>query len=129
MNDLFKDAEVISAYTRAQAIEDGFLVDITEFAREAGFKVPVAVTSGVFSILEPSEELKADGQDLKGRMWDMLWILRIAIRKSHWTDTTVFAPLMIKTAGGKPEPVKMWAKAGPGDTMDMVITIMLEGED
>jgi hypothetical protein len=129
MNDLFKDAEIISSYTRVQAIEDGMLVDITEFSREAGFKVPVAVTSGVFSILEPSEELKSQGQDLKGRMWDMLWILRLEIRKSEWTDTTVFAPLMIKTPGEKPEPVKMWAKAGPGDQMEMVITIMLEGED
>ena len=129
MNDLFKDAEIISAYTRAQAIEDGFLVDITEFAREAGCNVPVAVTSGVYLILEPSEELQKEGQDLKGRMWDMLWILRIGIRKSQWTDMTVFAPLMIKTSGGKPEPVKMWAKAGPGDEMEMVITIMLEGED
>jgi hypothetical protein len=36
---------------------------------------------------------------------------------------------MIKSPGGKPEPVKMWAKAGPGDQMEMVITIMLEGED
>src|SRR5688572_6853858 len=129
MNDLFKDAEIISAYTRAQAIEDGFLVDITEFAREAGFKAPVAVTSGVFSILEPSEELQREGQDLKGRMWDMLWILRYEIRKSEGTDTTVFAPLMIKTPGEKPEPVKMWAKMGPGDEMEPVITIMLEGED
>lgn len=129
MNDLFKDTEIISAYTRAQAIDDGILVDITEFAREAGFRAPVAVTSGVFSILEPSEELQKEGQDLKGRMWDMLWILRHEIRKSEWTDTTVFAPLMIKTSGGKPAPVKMWAKAGPGDQMEMVITIILESED
>ena len=91
--------------------------------------MPVAVTSGVFSILEPSEDLQNEGQDLKGRLWDMLWILRLEIRKSEWTDTTVFAPLMIKTPGGKPEPVKMWAKAGPGDEREMVITIMLEGED
>ena len=35
-------APVISAYTRAQAIEDGILVDVSETAREAGFKIPVA---------------------------------------------------------------------------------------
>ncbi len=29
MRNLFEDAEVISAYTRAQAIEDGVLVDAT----------------------------------------------------------------------------------------------------
>ena len=35
---------VLSVYTRAQAIEDGILVDVSETAREAGFKIPVAVT-------------------------------------------------------------------------------------
>jgi len=129
MNDLFKDAEIISTYTRAQAIDDGVLFDITGYAREAGFTVSVAITTGVFSVLKPSEELEKEGQDFVGRMWDMLWILRHEIRRSEWTDTTVFEPLMLKTPGGKPVPVKMWAKAGPGDQMEMVITIMLEGED
>ncbi len=36
-------APVISVYTRAQAIEDGVLVDVSETAREAGFRIPVAV--------------------------------------------------------------------------------------
>src|SRR4051812_27741843 len=36
--------EVIFAYTRKQAIEDGVLVDVTETAKEAGFKIPVALT-------------------------------------------------------------------------------------
>ena len=31
---------VLHAYTRAQAIEDGILVDVSETAREAGFKIP-----------------------------------------------------------------------------------------
>ena len=40
--------EPISIYTRAQAIEDGVLVDVSESAREAGFKFPVAVTRTVW---------------------------------------------------------------------------------
>ena len=39
---------VLSAYTRAQAIEDGILVDVSETAREAGFRIPVAVTRTVW---------------------------------------------------------------------------------
>ena len=38
----------ISTYTRAQAIEDGFLVDVSETPREAGFKIPVALTRTVW---------------------------------------------------------------------------------
>ena len=40
---------VIYAYTRAQAIADGVLVDVSKLAREAGFKIPVAVTAGVWA--------------------------------------------------------------------------------
>jgi len=43
------DAEIIYAYTRAQAIEDGELVDLSETAREAGIKFPVAVTRAVWA--------------------------------------------------------------------------------
>src|ERR1039458_9449603 len=39
---------VIYSYTRKQAIEDGVLVDITEMAKEAGIKYPVAITSTAF---------------------------------------------------------------------------------
>ena len=41
---LFENADVIHRYTRAQAIEDGTLVDVTETAREAGWRFPVATT-------------------------------------------------------------------------------------
>jgi hypothetical protein len=45
--------EVISSYSRRDALEDGVLVDVSEFAKEAGFKWPLAVTRGVWAILEP----------------------------------------------------------------------------
>lgn len=38
--------EPIFSYSRKQAIADGVLVDVSEMAREAGFKYPVAVTPG-----------------------------------------------------------------------------------
>ncbi len=43
----FADAPVIFSYTRAQAIEDGVLVDLTAWAKETGFRIPVACTSSV----------------------------------------------------------------------------------
>ena len=36
---------VISTYTRTQAIEDGVLIDPGSMAKEAGFKWPVALTA------------------------------------------------------------------------------------
>ncbi len=35
---------VIHTYTRAQAIEDGVLIDVSETSSEAGFKWPAAIT-------------------------------------------------------------------------------------
>ena len=43
--DLF--GEMIYSYTRAQAIEDGELVDVSDMAKQSGFKISVAVTRAV----------------------------------------------------------------------------------
>ena len=45
-NNIFGD--VIYQYTRAQAIEDGVLIDVSETAREAGITFPTAVTAAVW---------------------------------------------------------------------------------
>ena len=55
--DPFANAKVISSYSRAQALEDGLLVDIDEIdptlaegrpgsRAEAGFQFPTAITKG-----------------------------------------------------------------------------------
>ena len=50
MNDdqVFSESDVIFSYTRSQAIEDGVLVDLSEWARETGFRFPVACTRAVW---------------------------------------------------------------------------------
>ena len=68
---------VIHTYTRAQAIEDGVSIDVSEVACEVGFRWPVAVTStklsagtaGVWAYVEPTPELEAQGQSPAGRLW------------------------------------------------------------
>ena len=42
---------IIYAYTRSQALADGVLVDVTEIAREVGFKLPVALTEALHNRL------------------------------------------------------------------------------
>ena len=77
-------APVIFAYTRAQAIEDGILVDVSETAREAGFKIPVAVTRTVWDRLVALPEGYQGFQDERGRLWDVLWMARhYALRASN----------------------------------------------
>jgi hypothetical protein len=128
--NIWKDAEVISAYSRRDALEDGVLVDFSDLAREAGFKFPLAVTQGVWAVLNPTKELEAAGQDMTGRAWDMLTILRYAIKSASYLDEVRFAPLFLREPGKKVEAVEMRAKCGPGDDAEPVITVMLlAGED
>src|ERR1700694_4913366 len=44
--DLF--GSVIHSYSRAEALEDGALIDVTSTTREAGFLIPVALTRAVW---------------------------------------------------------------------------------
>jgi len=117
---------VIYSYSREQAIEDGVLADVSELAKEAGFKFPAAITAGVYALLNE----KAEGQDFTGRAWDMFTILKYEIKNAEpGQDTIYFAPLFVRAGGWASEPVKLWSKCGPGDNAEPVLTIMLEGED
>jgi len=59
---------VIFSYTRKQAIEDGVLVDLTPFAKETGFKIPVACTAAVWhEYVVPPEKMKQWGQSERGQ--------------------------------------------------------------
>lgn len=121
----FDNSEIISRYTRKQALEDGVLVDVSPLAREAGIRYPVLVTSNVFSILN---DTSCSCQDLEGRTWDMLTIFKLHARLESG-NIVKFAPMLLMKDGEKATPVKMWAQCGPGDDLEPVITIMLEDED
>ncbi|MFA6093665.1 MAG: DUF6573 family protein [Elusimicrobiota bacterium] len=124
----WEDVEVIHAYTRKDAMDDGVLVDLSGLAREAGFRWPLAVTRAVYEMLEPSEELKARGQSVTGRAWDMLFILRVAARRGDGQEIS-FSPLFLNKPGEPPEHKGLRAVTGPGDDGEPVITVMLPGED
>lgn len=126
MYDLFQSADVVDSYTRKQAIADGVLIDVTDTAKEAGFRYPVAVTSNLWSKwIEPDATAQRYGQDAKGRLWDVLWLCVIASRKSE--ETLVRFSVIFRNGPGnknRRQPV-LWAVCGPGDTLSPVITIML----
>jgi len=124
------DAEVISIYTRGQALEDGVLVDVSEVAREAGIKFPVAVTRAVWSnYVEVPEDVVA--QDEIGRLWDILWMLRCQIRRSQ--GETLHFQLYVRNHNRerltRQDLVTLKAICGPGDDAEPVVTIMLPDED
>ena len=124
-NDVFGD--VIYQYTRAQAIDDGFLIDVTETAREAGISFPTAMTAAVWEQCVTVPE-KAAWQDEMGRLWDVLTMLRYAIAHSKATQELAFSVAVQNDARG-PSRVELKALCGPGDQGEPVITIMMPDED
>lgn len=126
---MFEDTEVIYSYTRGQAIEDGVLIDVSETAKEAGFKYPVAVTAAVWSeIIEPDAIATEHGESAVGRLWDVLWMLFVAIKTSkEASDLTYYK--MIATADGRQHTRQLKAQCGGGANGEPVITIMLPNED
>ncbi len=127
----FENAPVIFSYTRAQAIEDGVLVDLTDWAKETGFRIPVACTSTVWQgHVVPPDGTKELGQSERGRAHDLLWMLYVAIRRSGSAKSDQLRYQVIFVVnGGKQETVTLKSICGPGDDGEPVITIMLPDED
>lgn len=118
---------VIFAYTRAEAIADGVLVDVTELAKEAGFKYPVALTSPVFEAFVRVPE-GVSGQDETGRLWDILNLLRFGIAKSKGESEILFQ-LYVRNDNRKAKLVTLKSVCGPNDDASPCITVMMPDED
>ena len=125
----------ISAYTRAQAIEDGILVDVSDTAREAGFTIPVAVTRSVWNRLVALPEGYRGFQDERGRLWDVLWMARhYALRASN-SDRVTMCVLVrdirkdLRDSNRAPRKHFPIVAIGAGDAGEPVITIMFPEDD
>lgn len=122
--------DIIYSYSRFQALADGVLIDVSKLAREAGFKLPVAVSDSLYhGYLTPPPELAKAGLSLEGRLWDTLSVLRYAIKASPATERLSFTVLFAQAPDTAPEPVNLLAVCGPGDSSEPVITIMLPSDD
>lgn len=124
---VFKESDVIFAYTRNQAIEDGVLVDVSEMAKEAGFRFNVAMTDTVYGkYVQVPDGLT--GQDLKGRLWDILNMLRYAIKSKGNSGSEIAFQLLVNNGSGASK-VTLKSVCGPDDDGSPCITIMLPNED
>ncbi|MDP6633664.1 MAG: hypothetical protein QGG42_02085 [Phycisphaerae bacterium] len=124
----FSDMPVIFSYTRAQAIEDGVLIDLTEWAKETGFRYPLACTTAVWNdYVAPNEDLRLLGQSERGRAHDLLWMLLCAVRRGSG-DRIDFETLFLQSPHRR-ITARFKAVCGPGDDGQPVITIMLPNED
>lgn len=111
-------------YTRAQAIADGALIDVTRISREVGFKVPVAVTRMVWTVLSPSERDERDGQSLEGRLREAL----AALRSSADGDGLIVGFDVPLIDFGRRATYRLQAVVSAGEKGEPVVTIMFPHE-
>ncbi len=133
LTELF--GEVIYRYTRAQALEDGVLVDVSNTAREAGFRWPVALSCAAWEecvAWSDEDSLRQTDQDPAGRLWDVLWMAYVAIRQAPAGGSELQFKLYCVPRGGKATKARLTTLklvCGPGDEGEPVVTIMLPTED
>jgi hypothetical protein len=129
--------EVIDAYSRAQMIADGHLVPVDDsLVQEAGFRFPVALTAAAWddcvAWTDADNDRQGTVQDETGRLWDVLYMTRLAIRRTPSGAEKVRVRLVRVPRNGRaqsPRPVTLVAACGPDDDGEPVITIMQPGED
>jgi hypothetical protein len=115
---------VIYMYSRAQAIADGVLVDLSQFEGfKCHWKAHLAGTSAVWAIIE--EALQHEGQDVNGIAHDVSMCAKQAIRAcTELCPTQVRFDILI---AGRKHTLKL--HIGPGDKGEAVLTLMLPYED
>ena len=129
-NNPFEGVPIIYSYTRKQAIEDGVLVDLTEWATPIGFLIPVACTAAVWHRCLEAQKNSTDlGQCTLLRAYVLLITLYRHISKHAGAMDQLMFDLNYYNTAGKKETIKLKAHCGPGDQGEPVLTLLLPHED
>ncbi|WP_411330726.1 DUF6573 family protein [Desulfovibrio desulfuricans] len=122
------DWKLICCYTRKRAIDDGIMVDVSDFVSDFGFIVPVAITNNLFTrYIQPTNKLSDAGQSSESRMIDLLVVMMIKLFQRPNTEQLSFNVSFDMEYEEKIESklVQILAVIGQGDAGEPVLTIML----
>jgi hypothetical protein len=141
----FGPCELVSVYTRQEAIDDGVLIDCTtdffdELNRNAGLIFDVAMTRAVFERYIEVPKLLEGCQDVKGRYWDMITMFRRVPKEGVDSHELLFEFISIPNGGdfwtnesagpsAGQRVVQLKAVSSPGDHWEPCLTFMLPWED
>ncbi|MEO1297992.1 MAG: DUF6573 family protein [Cyanobacteria bacterium J06636_16] len=122
-----QDLEVIDIYTRVEALYDGQQFDLSshypEEWREVGFRFPVFCARSVwFDLIEAPADNPEFLNDRKGIVWDILNMLRLAIKRSRRNMNPLYFTVVIQGSDHPPDYVldemphyRLTAEIGPLD--------------
>lgn len=111
-----EELTLIHSYSRAEALADGVLVDVTEMAKEAGFVNHTVITQALHAT---TSEIPgwATGESYEGRLWDVLWVAVVTARgeAKKPTRSDRFDFRVVMSTGGSKETLDLRAVCGPDD--------------
>jgi hypothetical protein len=129
-DSLFGGVVFIEGCSRAQAIDDGFLVDLMQGdfldVCKQHFKFPIACTTTVFEIIKKAVENPKYANDYAGVLHDILYMSKVNSRSL--SESIKLFQVIIRGAGRK-QIYTFKLCCGPGDSREPVITIMMPNED
>jgi hypothetical protein len=113
LTDIF--GPVISSYSRAQAIEDGVLVEMPpeRFDGADLFRFPVAFTAALESAIARGQG--SDPDTYRARVWDVCYMATVAVKGASASD--VFFKVIVGS-----RTLSLWGNCGPGDDGAAVMT-------
>lgn len=118
--------EPIHVYTRADALADGVLVDVTEPATAGmlgGFAVPVAVTAAVWAAIEAIPASLRGLASSRGRLHDVLWMANLAVRRHTASSGLLRFQVILPQRGTRKRVRTFCAHVGPDDQGRPCVTI------
>jgi hypothetical protein len=125
--------DVISSYSRAQAIDDGVLIDLMQDEQTAKlcrehYKFPIACTATLWQLVQQAISNLKHGNDLLGVLHDILWMSR-RNKKAISNDGCTWLFQVLISGTGKKDVHTLKLVLGQGDVEAPVLTLMISGED
>ena len=123
---MFEDMELISCYSRNDAMEDGILIPLTDLTNDAQilktYRYPICLTSFVYEHIRTDLD-RNPHKDMQGILWDIIWMSQKSIFKKIDDSTALFKLLL------NDREIILKIQCHPSDDMSPCLTIMGEKED
>ncbi|OQW30091.1 MAG: hypothetical protein A4E19_11085 [Nitrospira sp. SG-bin1] len=113
---------------RQQAIQAGFLIDVSTDAQKLGLTFPVTVTKPLWEVgIAPAESMSEE--EKAERLRDVLMAFRLRIASQATLSPLIDFPAMLALPpGGVPQPVPLFALIQPDEQNRAVATLLLPNE-
>ena len=113
---------------RQQAIQAGFLIDVSLDAQKLGLTFPVTVTKPLWEVgIAPSESMSEE--EKTERLRDVLMAFRLRIASQATLSPLIDFPAMLAMPpGGVPQPVPLFALIQPDEQNRAAATLLLPNE-